>query len=232
MNHWKKISGKYTNKDLLKTDGLSENEVEYINGWSLSPFALSIFYALVRKIPEYAWPFFIISLLNIVNNDLLRPILGPPAKPPIEIFLLWILFRLALIISSIFIFIFLLRHGRRISWNRGKWRSVAEFRKSENRWFYFGTIPASLLAVAVFLVPRHIVLSVSEFILGQHFSALVTSAMIIGLTVYGYTKTPKNKESTVSKEIMIAIIIAFITILVMAYLLFFSDKDFLNLFPA
>lgn len=45
---------------------------------------------------------------------------------------------------------FFVKNGRRLAWNRNKWKSFEAFQKSENRWYNFAVASLSLILVNIY----------------------------------------------------------------------------------
>ncbi len=152
------ILGKFTwfeKKQIRDEEHLSDEDQRWLRGWSVAPFGIGgIFYLCTRKLVDvfsavvlgrvlsdcydYIWPFFYIGPHQYR--------FGPFA---------------ALIFSSLMFFLlmlslyygpyFLVRHGKRLSWNRGNWKSVEELKASEKKWLSLNFLP-SMVAIAIIFI--------------------------------------------------------------------------------
>ena len=152
----------FDKKEVRDAESLSPEDLKYIKGWTASPFGYGyIFYIGLRKLPDIFSVYLVLYIFFEVADAFVTPLIETGKIPLLfawEYFLVYLLFWLA----SLYVMIFSFQHGRRLSWNRGrytfsfnsktiKWEDVEELRKSEKKWFRYNTIP-SLLVLAVLLV--------------------------------------------------------------------------------
>ncbi|MEJ0053548.1 MAG: hypothetical protein WDN10_02360 [bacterium] len=146
----------FERKQVRNENQLSDNDLKYIKGWTISPFGYGyIAYISLRKLPDILIVYVITYLYfevtdKLINTDGFEGI--------------WTLFfgllTLAMFLASLFAIIFTFRHGRRLSWNRGRYvysrknilnpklqqfESVDELRKSERRYINFSVVPTFIL---------------------------------------------------------------------------------------
>lgn len=146
----------FERKEVRDKDSLSGEELKYVKGWSISPFGYGyIAYIALRKLPDILIVYVITYLYfevtdKLINTDSFEGILA----------LIFGLLTLVMFCASFFAIIFTFRHGRRLSWNRGRYvytwsnilnpklqlfESVEDLRKSERSFIKFNVIPTLIL---------------------------------------------------------------------------------------
>ena len=153
----------FDTKEIRDREKLTQEELKYINGLTLSPFGYGyIFYIGFRKLHEMFFVYVVVYLFGEVYEQFVSPIVMSETTTPVVSLSLSLL-SLGIYLVGLFAFIFTFVHGRRLSWNRGhydtskislepktiKWESVDELKESEKKWFRYGTIPS--LAVLIIL---------------------------------------------------------------------------------
>ncbi len=148
----------FEQKKIRNEASLSQDEIKWLRRWTLSPLGIASLIYLVsprRKLYDIATASIITSVFFDVYEKFLSPLVlnnsasNLAEKYPYGIFTalsFFFLVGLPFTVASIYIFYFTLRHGRRLSWNRGNWTTVEELKKSESRWFYFNTLPSLIIA--------------------------------------------------------------------------------------
>jgi hypothetical protein len=152
----------FERKEIRKEDSLSSDEVRWLRQWTFSPIGIAnIFYIANprRRLYDLATVYIATYVFFEVHETFLRPLVLDDSaaslieKYPLGMFTAAAYFILVVIpftAASFYSVYFTLRHGRRLSWNRGGWTTIEDLVKSEKRWLYFNTLPS--LAIAILLV--------------------------------------------------------------------------------
>jgi|GEM_PF-4824323 len=152
----------FDRKTLKDEDLLSEEDKKWLRSWTLSPLGVAtIFYIAYRKLNDIATVYIGTWLYFEVHDDFILPHLINDAATDFEgkypfgalitLFYL-ILIVLPLSLAGLYATYFVLRHGRRLSWNKGSWKSLHELKESEQKWFRYNFVPSLLFAGILLLV--------------------------------------------------------------------------------
>ncbi|MBI2611078.1 hypothetical protein HYW60_04060 [Candidatus Kaiserbacteria bacterium] len=152
----------FERKNIRDESSLSVDDVRWLRGWTLAPIGIAnIFYlgSPRRKLYDIVTVFIVTYLFFEVHDQFLRPMfINNSASSIADKYELGILAALTYFvfvaipftIAYFYALYFLLRHAKRLSWNRGNWASVEELRKTERKWIYFNTVPSLTLLVLLF----------------------------------------------------------------------------------
>lgn len=154
----------FERKDIKNEASLDKKDVEWLRGWTIAPLGVaSIFYIFSgkRRLHDIATVHITTFLFFQVDDGFLRPMFINDMATEISEkyphgFLLtvgYFLIALLFSVASLYSLYFLLRHGKRLSWNRGTWKNIQELRSSEKKWFWLNTIPTLALIVLGLLLP-------------------------------------------------------------------------------
>lgn len=139
----------FERKNIRNENSLNSKDIEYIQGRTISPFGfVGILYLVFRRLYDVITLYIIFYVSRKVFVDFINIKALIESNATLGAFYT-VLFLLATLVG-LYALIFIYRHGRRLSWNRGKWKSVEELRKSENKWFYFNTMPSIIFLVLIF----------------------------------------------------------------------------------
>ncbi len=141
---------------------LSPEDLRYVMGWTIAPLGYgNIFYVAGRKLPDLLVVYVITLIFFQFSNRVVS--VTNLSTIPLILFALLTLGMLALSFYSTY---FLFRHGRRLSWNRGRYTSswtklmwpktvpfetVDQLRASEKNFVKYNVIP-SVVFVGLLLV--------------------------------------------------------------------------------
>jgi uncharacterized membrane protein (DUF441 family) len=234
----------FDRKEVRGETSLSPEDLKYIKGWTISPFGWGyIFYIGLRKLPDIFTIYIITYIYAEISSELLAPLVSSAESLILSI--LYFLISSFLVIISLYAWFFTFRHGRRLSWNRGRstvsvrpktiqWKSVEELKKSEKKWFYFNTIPSTaFLALLSFTFFDKTSDFVFDYILFNpiFFSGFVL--LVLGVLYPLYIRnSSKNQEkvSLTSKKMLVPIIISIAGFLAIVGIYLFGG-DILNISP-
>lgn len=155
----------FERKEVRNQENLSQEDLKYIKGWTISPFGYGfLFYLAERKLPDlltvYVTTFIYFEVIDKFPkqhdfnflNDVLTITLAVTV--------------IIMLIAWVYSLYFMYRHGRRLSWNRGRYvyrkypfgrklkefESVQELRKSEGNFIKWNVIPSIIFGVGILFV--------------------------------------------------------------------------------
>lgn len=128
---------------------LSAADVAYLREWTMAPFGIAhIFYFASprRKLYDILAVYIAGYLFSEVSKAFIQ---SDIVAGPTFLVLLYLLLILFLSGVSLYNFYVSFRHSRRLSWNRGNWKSVDELRKSEDKWLRYNFLPSVIVSVLI-----------------------------------------------------------------------------------
>ncbi|MES2668263.1 MAG: hypothetical protein V4644_01045 [Patescibacteria group bacterium] len=145
----------FERKEVRDEENLSKEDLKYVKGWTIAPLGYgNIFYIAGRKLPDILFVFVITYLYfevtELINVESMEGILA-------LIFFLLTLFMLGISFYSTY---FVFRHGKRLSWNRGRlvyarknilqpklqlFETVDQLRASERNFIRYNVIPSLVI---------------------------------------------------------------------------------------
>jgi hypothetical protein len=128
--------------NLRDEENLTENQKRYIKRWSFGPFFWFL-YAPFRYLWYILGFFTLLSLLISANWKLLNFSFSS------ERFLLYT----GLILFRFLMYILFCWLGRRLSWNKGKWKTFISFKRSEIIWNCVGLVMIGFFIFAMYKIP-------------------------------------------------------------------------------
>jgi hypothetical protein len=147
--HW------FDRKEIRDVEALTQGDITYIKGWSISSFGYgNVVYLISRRVPDILIVTVITSLYFHVTDMFIDPEASRTG--------LFLLLDLLMSIAGIYTLFFTLRHGRRLSWNRGRYfytwsnfmdpelrqfESVEDLRTSEKKYNKYSAIPSLVITV-------------------------------------------------------------------------------------
>lgn len=152
----------FERKDLRDENLLDMRDIKWLRGWTIAPIGFAnIFYICSsrRKLLDILVVSIITYLFFEIHEAFLYPLFVNESmtaltdKYPFGILAAaayQFLVAIPFLIASLYTLYFVLRHGKRLAWNRGNWTSVEELRKNEKKWLYFNTLPSLTVIVLLF----------------------------------------------------------------------------------
>lgn len=138
--------------EVRQEGSLSNEDVSWMREWTFAPFGIAYIFYLgspYRRLYDVLIVYIATYLFSEVNEAFLAPFLF---KLSAIIALPYLFFTFFVALVSLYSLYVSLRHGRRLSWNRGQWKSIQEFRASEDKWLKYNFLPSILLTVAVLVL--------------------------------------------------------------------------------
>ena len=139
------------NKIIRDSSSLSKLDIDFVQSWSISGLGLGIiFYLLFRNLYE---SLAVLGIAGFIGNHIEKnwfPLLLTETG-------LWssvLIQTLVVLVVAFWVYgiYFLVRHGRRLSWNRCEWKSIEEFKQSEKIWFRLNFIGSAVVIIIFYLI--------------------------------------------------------------------------------
>ncbi len=152
----------FDQKTVRAESELNLEEKKYIKGWSISPFGFGYpFYIAIRKLPDI----FTVYVVTYIYFEITDRIVNFESLGDLATLILGLL-TFIMFVVSIAAYIFTFRHGRRLSWNRGRYiyswktilqpklesfKSVDDLKKSERRFVKYNVLPSLIFLIIVLI---------------------------------------------------------------------------------
>lgn len=114
----------FERKKVRDEENLSAEDLKYIRGWTIAPLGYgNIFYIAGRKLPDILFVYVITYIYFEVTDKLIDlESMGDVSR------LVFSLLTLLMFVASLYSTYFVFRHGKRLSWNRGRlvysWKNI------------------------------------------------------------------------------------------------------------